>query len=115
MSGRDLPTDYQTFIHRSRYARWSDVSRRRETWPETVDRYFRFFQNYLEANHRLALTEADEWAEIRQAVLDLDVMPSMRCLMTAGRALERDHVAGYNCCYLPIDSPRSFDELLFIL
>lgn len=103
-----LPTDYQSFIATSRYARWVDAENRRETWPETVARYIK---NVVEPK-----TEYREViGEIEQAILSLDVMPSMRALMTAGPALERDNVAGYNCSYLPVDDPKSFDEAMFIL
>ena len=109
-----LPTPYQHFIHLSRYSRWLDDEGRRESWSETVDRYFRFFTTYLKDHHDYQADEAT-LTQLRHAVLNLEVMPSMRALMTAGRALERDHVAGYNCAYVPVDSPRAFDEALFIL
>jgi ribonucleoside-diphosphate reductase alpha chain len=99
---------YQEFIAASRYARWLPDEGRRETWPETVDRYVEFWQE------REAIT-ADEALELGDAIERLDVMPSMRCLMTAGEALERDNVAGFNCSYLPIDHPRAFDELMYVL
>jgi len=97
---------YQKYIHQSRYARWLEDEQRRETWPETVDRYISFWKDKL--------TE-EEQLELFDAIRYLEVMPSMRCLMTAGKALERDNVAGFNCSYLPIDSLRSFDELMYIL
>ena len=109
-----LPTEYQSFIHLSRYARWDYDQRRRETWEETIDRYFNFFKEHLKENCNYDLTDK-EIKEIRNAVVDLDVMPSMRCLMTAGEALKRENVAGYNCSYVKVDSPRSFDEILYIL
>ncbi len=96
---------YQQFIAASRYARWLPEEGRRETWEETVRRYVEFF----EERHSYDL------AEIQAAIENLEVMPSMRCLMTAGPALERDNVAGFNCSYLPIDHPRAFDELCYIL
>jgi ribonucleoside-triphosphate reductase len=99
---------YQNFIATSRYARWSDEDQRRETWSETVSRYVNFWEDR-------GVFEGAERFEIREAIEDLEVMPSMRCLMTAGPALERDNVAGFNCSYLPIDSPRAFDELMYIL
>ena len=102
-----LPTDYQAFIHTSRYARWIDRLGRRETWSETVDRYI----NNL-VGSKMNNDEADE---LRFAIMDLSVMPSMRALMTAGPALDRDNTAGYNCSYLPVDDPKSFDEAMFIL
>ena len=101
-----LPTDYQAFIHKSRYAKYFD-GKGRESWPETVNRYV------SEVVH----TKVDEQTtnEIEQAILSLEVMPSMRAMMTAGPALERDNTAGYNCSYLPVDDPKSFDEAMFIL
>jgi ribonucleoside-triphosphate reductase len=110
-----LPTDYQAFIHLSRYARWSEDLGRRETWEETVNRYFNFFED------RLAKIEDPKGyfrAKIEEAkagVLALDVMPSMRCLMTAGEALEKDNVAGYNCSFVAVDHPHVFDEIMYIL
>ena len=96
---------YQQWIHKTRYARYLEEQQRRENWGETVRRFTGFFEDRLD----LKLTE------LGRAILDLDVMPSMRCLMTAGKALERDACAGYNCSYLPIDSPRAFDEVMYIL
>ena len=100
---------YQQYIHKSRYARYLDDEQRRETWEETVNRYIDYFWR-----NRSQIT-SDVAGELKQAILDLKVMPSMRCMMTAGPALDRDNVAGFNCSYLPIDSPRSFDELMYIL
>jgi ribonucleoside-triphosphate reductase len=109
-----LPTLYQQFIHLSRYSRWLPEKGRRETWEETVDRYFTFFDGHLSENHKFTISpELRE--ELRRAVLDLEIMPSMRCLMTAGEALKRDNIAGYNCSYLHINRIRAFDELLYIL
>ena len=102
-----LPTDYQAFIHTSRYARWLDKEGRRETFTETVDRYI----NNVVGN-KVDRATADE---LFGAISNLSVMPSMRALMTAGPALERDNTAGYNCSYLPVDDPKSFDEAMFIL
>ena len=102
-----LPTDYQAFIHTSRYARWLEDEGRRESWSETVDRYMGNVVGY-DIDH-------DTYNEIREAILGLEVMPSMRAMMTAGPALERDNTAGYNCSYLPVDDPKSFDEAMFIL
>jgi ribonucleoside-diphosphate reductase alpha chain len=99
-------TDYQSFIYKSRYARWRDDENRRETWPEVVDRYLGFFSQHIPAETN---------AKLREKILNLEVMPSMRALMTAGPALERNNVAGYNCAYLPVDSPRAFDEAMFVL
>jgi len=102
-----LPTDYQAFIHTSRYARWLEKEGRRESWSETVDRYMGHVVGY-DIDH-------DTYNEIREAILGLEVMPSMRAMMTAGPALERDNTAGYNCSYLPVDDPKSFDEAMYIL
>ena len=109
-----LPTLYQEFIHLSRYSRWLPNEKRRETWEETVDRYFNFFETHLQNRCEYSLKKTIR-EELKEAILTLDVMPSMRCLMTAGPALERDEIAGYNCSFVAIDSPRSFDEILYIL
>lgn len=109
-----LPTEFQSFIHVSRYARWLPDEGRRETWQETVARYFNFFEKHLKDNNNYTLKPALR-KELETAVLNLEIMPSMRCLMTAGEALERENIAGYNCAYVAIDSPRSFDEVLYIL
>ena len=109
-----LPTQYQNFIHLSRYSRWIDEKGRRETWEETVDRYFNFFDEHLRENYNYKVP-AELRKELRDAVLNLDIMPSMRCLMTAGEALRRDHVAGYNCSYVAINRVRAFDEIMYIL
>ena len=109
-----LPTPYQSFIHASRYARWIDEETRRESWNETVTRYFDFFETHLKETCNYKLPK-DLRKELETAVLNLEVMPSMRCLMTAGEALERDHVAGYNCSYVSTSKVRSFDEILYIL
>jgi len=103
-----LPTDYQSFIHTSRYARWLDKENRRENWGETVSRYM---TNVVVPKTRDEVILDD----LEEAILNLDVMPSMRAVMTAGPALERDNTAGYNCSYLPVDDPKSFDEAMFIL
>lgn len=109
-----LPTLYQQFIHLSRYSRWIPSEKRRETWEETVDRYFSFFESHLKkrCDYNLSLRHK---SELKDAILSLDVMPSMRCLMTAGPALERDEIAGYNCSFVAVDTPRAFDEILYIL
>lgn len=109
-----LPTDYQSFIHKSRYARWLDTEGRREAWDETVDRYM---NNVVEpvVNSGTSEDNFNVAHDIEQAILSLEVMPSMRAMMTAGKALERDNTAGYNCSYLPVDDPKSFDEAMFIL
>ena len=105
---------YQQFIHKSRYARWLADKGSRETWEETIDRYLSFMVNHLRHHYTYDLF-GEELSEIRNAMLNLEVLGSMRALMTAGPALARENVAGYNCSYLPIDSPRSFDECLYIL
>ena len=109
-----LPTDYQNFIALSRYARWKDDEQRRETWIETVGRYFDYMGNHLSSKHNYVLTKALR-EKLSDSIMSLGVMPSMRALMTAGIALDRCHVAGYNCSYIPVDSPRSFDECMYIL
>ena len=103
-----LPTDYQAFIHTSRYARWLEEENRRETWGETVSRYMTKVV-VPKTRDEIVLDDLEE------AILGLEIMPSMRALMTAGPALERDNTAGYNCSYLPVDDPKSFDEAMFIL
>jgi ribonucleoside-triphosphate reductase len=103
-----LPTDYQNFIAISRYARWLDKEGRRETWGETVSRYVDYMHN------KVKFSKEDK-ADIEQAILGLEVMPSMRAMMSAGVALERDNTAGYNCSYLPVDDVKSFDEAMYIL
>lgn len=113
MSG-SLWTDYQRYLHKSRYARWLDKEGRRENWEETVTRYFDFFYFYLQ-DKGITVENWDIWDEAKKAVINLEVMPSMRALMTAGPALERDHVAGYNCSYLTMGRVRAFDELMYIL
>jgi ribonucleoside-triphosphate reductase len=112
-----LPTEYQTFIHLSRYSRWLEEKNRRETWEETVTRLINYFQFYIKENLDIKLSENDSqiWKELYNSIHSLEVMPSMRAMMAAGPALERENIAGYNCSYIPIDSPRSFDEVLYIL
>jgi ribonucleoside-diphosphate reductase alpha chain len=109
-----LPTLYQEFIHKSRYARWLWEENRRENWDETVARYFNFFDEHIKEVTGYNVTK-EERKQLEEAVLNLEIMPSMRCLMTAGEALKRENVAGYNCSYVAVDSPRSFDEILYIL
>ena len=110
----ELPSDYQKFIHQSRYARWKEDEGRRETWEETVSRYFDFMSDHLIDNFNYEIPDSIR-ERIENRILNLDIMPSMRALMTAGVALERCNVAGYNCSYLPVDNLRSFDECLYIL
>ena len=114
MGSNYLPTEYQSFIHMSRYSRWIEEEGRRETWGETVGRLVSFFKDHIDTNYEGGVTDK-EWNEIEESILSLEVMPSMRALMTAGKALDREHVSGYNCSYIPIDSPRAFDEVLYIL
>ena len=109
-----LPTEYQSFIHMSRYSRWKPEEGRRETWSETVQRLINFFADHVDRNIGVKF-ENSTWDRIEDAILTTSVMPSMRALMTAGEALRRENIAGYNCSYVPIDSPRSFDEVLYIL
>lgn len=111
MTDNYLPTDYQKFIHKSRYARWLDGEGRRESWPETVTRYM---DNVVYDNGG-PIYESDIGPELEKAILSNDVMPSMRAMMTAGPALERDNTCAYNCSYLPIDNVVAFDEAMFIL
>ena len=107
-------TPYQTYIAKSRYSRYLDDKGRREHWNETVGRYFDFMEKHLLKNNNYVLTGPLR-SRLEDAVLNLDVMPSMRSLMTAGEALERQNIAGYNCSYLPIDDPKAFDEAMYIL
>lgn len=114
MPNNYLPTTYQEFIHLSRYSRWLPEKERRETWDETVARYFDFFTEHLKETVDFTLSK-ELRAELEQAVLGLRVMPSMRCIMTAGEALKRENIAGYNCSYVAVDRPQAFDEILYIL
>ena len=109
-----LPTDYQSFIHTSRYARWLDDEGRREAWDETVNRYM---NNVVEPVVDSGSNEDNFNVahDLEQAILSLEVMPSMRAMMTAGPAATRDNTCMYNCSYLPVDDPKSFDEAMFIL
>ena len=109
MSLEQLDTpEYSKFIHKSRYARWDEKKKRREEWEETIDRLVEYWS-----------TERPEFMEvkerIREAITNTKVMPSMRSMMTAGKALDRDHVSGYNCSYVAVDHPRVFDETMYIL
>jgi len=106
--------DYQSFIHQSRYSRWQENLQRRETWYETVNRLISFYVTYIKDNYNVVISE-DITKKLTDSIANMDVMPSMRALMTAGPALEKNHIAAYNCSYLPVDSPRSFDECLYIL
>lgn len=99
---------YQQYIHKSRYARYLPEEQRRESWSETVNRYLNFWQD----KEYITSKEAQD---IYKQIHDLQVMPSMRALMTAGAALDKDNVAGFNCSYLPIDHPKAFDEMMYVL
>ena len=110
MNNNLLPTDYQNFIALSRYARWRDEDQRRETWTETVSRYF----DYMQKLHPTILTDKLR-NKLEEKIVGLQVMPSMRALMTAGEALKTCNVTSYNCSYIPVDSPRAFDECMYIL
>ena len=107
-------TAYQQYIHKSRYARWLEDEGRRETWQETVGRYFNHMEKELLRNNNFVMDAAVR-TELEDAVLNLKVMPSMRLLMTSGPAVEQCNVAAYNCAYIPVDSVRAFDEILYIL
>jgi len=109
-----LPTSYQEFIHKSRYARWMEEEGRRENWGETVSRYVNFMADTLMEKHNYKIDKVDK-EMMEDYITSLSVMPSMRAMMTAGEALKRDNTCGYNCSYLPVDSPRSFDEAMYIL
>ena len=109
-----LPTLYQQFIHLSRYSRWLPEESRRETWSETVDRYFKFFTEHLMEQHNYSCPPV-VMDELHEAVMNLSVMPSMRCLMTAGEALKKENIAGYNCSYVAVNRLQAFDEILYVL
>lgn len=115
MDNSSLPTQYQSFIHVSQYARWDGRRRRRETWQETVDRYFDFFYFHLLDSHNVDVQADGTLRDLRDSVLGLRAMPSMRCLQMAGKALQRDHAAGYNCSYVQVDDLRAFDEAMYLL
>ena len=114
MTSNYLPTSYQEFIHLSRYSRWLPDKGRRETWDETITRYFDFFTEHLKETVNFDLSK-NLRNELEQAVLGLRIMPSMRCMMTAGEALKRENIAGYNCSYVAVDRPQAFDEILYVL
>jgi ribonucleoside-triphosphate reductase len=105
---------YKNFIHVSRYSRWLESEGRRETWVETVDRYMTFMKNHLVKNYNYDPNDI-KFAQVKAAILNHEVMPSMRALMTAGPALERDNIAAYNCSFIAVDSLRAFDEAMYIL
>jgi ribonucleoside-triphosphate reductase len=110
---KNLPTAYQEIIHRSRYARFLPESNRRETWEETVDRLISYLSYKILEEHGFSSNEV--WEDLRTSILNLEIMPSMRLLMTAGEACERDNIAAYNCSYLAINNKRAFSEALYIL
>lgn len=109
-----LPTDYQNYIHKSRYARYIESEGRRENWDETVTRYFDYFEQDLEENHGYKVPTALR-SELYSAVTELRIMPSMRAFMTAGEAARRENISTYNCSYVPFDRPKAFSEVLYIL
>lgn len=113
-SNHALPTVYQQFIHQTRYAKWLEDGNRRETWDETVDRYTSFMADHLSENHNMS-PDDDIFNDINHAIKNQEVMPSMRAMMTSGPALTRDHIAGFNCSFIPVDHPRAFDEMVYIL
>jgi ribonucleoside-triphosphate reductase len=113
-SNGSITDPYRNFIHISRYARWIESENRRETWQETIDRYCNFMKDHLVLNYGYS-PNAKIFDEVREAILKHHIMPSMRALMTAGPALERDHIAAYNCSFIAVDSPRAFDEAMYIL
>ena len=114
MQTSGLRTSCQEFIHFSRYSRWLPEKKRRETWDETIKRYFDFFQEHLKETCNYTL-KPELREELEDAVLNLRVMPSMRCLMTAGEALKRENIAGYNCSYVAVSRVQAFDEILYVL
>ena len=114
MTNKYQMTPYNTFIAKSRYSRFLDDKNRREHWGETVARYFDFMSLHLSRKLNYELT-SELRNELQEAVTNLDVVPSMRAVMTAGTALERQNVAAFNCSYLPIDDPKAFDEAMYIL
>jgi len=105
---------YRNFIHVSRYSRWLEEKGRRETWVETVDRYMDFMKNHLVKNYNYKEDDSN-FSTVREAIINHRVMPSMRAMMTAGPALERDNIAAYNCSFIAVDSLRAFDEAMYIL
>lgn len=116
MPDKSLPemSLYSSFIHLSRYARWLPEHNRRETWTETVKRYFDFFETHLKSECDFEVPKTVR-NKLERAVLAREVMPSMRAIMTAGEALERENMAGFNCSYVAVDRPTAFDEILYIL
>ena len=113
-TGGDLIDPYRSFISKSRYSRWIEDKGRRETWSETTERFFKFHKNNIKSNYPKVYKDIP-WIELESAVLNQDVMPSMRGMMTAGPALERENLAQYNCSFIAIDDVRAFDEAVYIL
>lgn len=114
MEDNIFPSMYENFIYVSRYARWLENEKRREVWSETVSRYLDFMKDHLEKNHNYKISNS-LYTELYDFIHQFKTLPSMRAMMTAGPALERSNVAGYNCSYLPIDDMKSFDEAMYIL
>ena len=112
---KPFPTLYEEFIYKSRYARWLESEKRRENWNETVARLTNYYWKQLSFKEADVPAMSKQWLELTDAIYNLEVMPSIRALMTAGPALDRCNVPAYNCAYLPVDSPRSFDEAMYIL
>ena len=106
--------DYQRFITLSRYARWIENENRRETWEETVTRLVDYFMYHVKEVLEITIDEGI-WKQLKNSISSLGIMPSMRSMMTAGPALSRENIASYNCSYIPIDNPKAFDEVLYIL
>ena len=109
-----FPSSYEEFIYKSRYAKWIESENRREDWPETVSRLVTYYTAQISKLDN-QIIDHKEMQELYDTIFNLEVMPSMRALMTAGPTLDRCHVPAYNCAYLPVDSPRSFDETMYIL
>lgn len=107
-------SSYEQFIAKTRYARYLENKGRRENWTESVDRYMNFMRYHLKSKHDYEI-DPDTFSTVRSAIIAKEVLPSMRAIMTAGEALDRDNTAGYNCSYLPVDDPKAFDEAMFIL
>jgi ribonucleoside-diphosphate reductase alpha chain len=118
LANNPFPSSYEEFIYKSRYARWLDNENRREDWNETVKRlvdYYTWRMTELSPEYMHSENSSYDISDLHEAIYNLEVMPSMRALMTAGPAMDRCHVPAYNCAYLPVDSPRSFDECMYIL
>lgn len=112
MNSSPFPSIYEEFVYKSRYSKWIESEKRRENWDETVTRLVDYYT--ASVMDKWSIDEHD-YHTIKDAIYNLEVMPSMRAMMTAGPALDRCHVPAYNCAYLPVDSPRSFDEAMYIL